>query len=544
MKQITIFDTTLRDGEQALGHALRHGIESKIRIAQALTDMHVDIIEAGFPISSPQEYNAVRRVAEEIRGPKIAALARVNKTDIARAWDAVRVNPHPYIHAFSLLINEEAIGAYGKSMELITNTSVDSVQYARELAGKHDVQFSAQGSLYAISEALQQRNGQALEAIATLHKQVIEAGANIINLPDTEGKLFPHEAAEAIKWFKEHVPYASDVSIHVHCHNDLGNATANTIAAIVAGADCAEVTMNGIGERSGNAALEEVVMNIHNMTDRYNIRTEIDTKRLYPVSELVEYHTMEERAVGKPIVGRKAFQHSSGIHQDGNDKGKNTGVVVYQAGFTADTVGWTGEESRLTARSGKKGVRKKLERLGFHPTIEEVEEKIMPAFIEYADTRPEVTDLDLRILMNEVEQGQERIRYKAHSINKPFETSAYNGEVLLEIDGKEVRSTKHSTYKTNVGGIDAVFSAIDSTMPFEVPKLVLYDPRNIGETHDTAAEVTIVLSENGFDGNFHKEQPLYVGRATSNDTIEASIQAYISALNDYCKRNATTGSRE
>ncbi|MFT4303624.1 MAG: alpha-isopropylmalate synthase regulatory domain-containing protein [Candidatus Woesearchaeota archaeon] len=536
MRKIKIFDTTLRDGEQALGHSLRHGINSKVAIAQKLVEMNVDIIEAGFPISSNGDYEAVKKVAQEIHGPKIAALARVMKKDIDRAWDAIKNNPNPYLHTFSILINKEAVDVYGKGMDKIIFDSVEAVRYARQVAGKHDVQFSAQGSLYAISEALETKNEFALERIMYMHKSVIEAGANVINLPDTEGKLIPQEAAEAVKWFKECVPYADEISLHIHCHNDLGNAVANSIAGAIEGVDCVEVTVNGIGERSGNAALEEVVMNIYRISNKYNMMTGINTTMLNPVSDIVEYHTKEEKAAGKPIVGRKAFQHSSGIHQDGSDKGKNSGVIVYQAGFSADVVGWKGEESKLTAKSGKKGVKRMLERLGFDLTVEEVERNIMDMYNQCADTRDEVTDVDLRILVNRAYSKSNKIKYVSHSIDKSFHSDVYSGDVILEIDGNNVTSVLIDRKRNNVGGIDAVFNAVDNVVPFEVPRLVMYDPRNIGESHDTIAEVTIVLAGNGFDGNFHKDKPLYFGRATSKDTIEASVKAYIDAINDYCRR--------
>ncbi|MCB9359373.1 hypothetical protein H6503_05560 [Candidatus Woesearchaeota archaeon] len=537
MRRIITFDTTNRDGEQALGHAMLYGEKSKMIIAKALAEMNVDIIEAGFPISSPKDYEAVKMIAQQIHGPRIAALARIINRDIDRAWDAVKGNPNPYVHEFSILINKEALKAYEKGIEGVMEHSVKATQYARSIMGhKPDLQFSAQGSLYAIVEAINSNDGHALEGIKRLHDKVIAAGANIINLPDTEGKCIPKESGEAIRWFRSEVKGGNDIELHVHCHNDLGNAVANSFEALISGADCAETTVNGIGERSGNAAFEEVVMNVYAIGSRYGIFTDVDTKRLTPISDLVEEHTGEAKAPGKAIVGKKAFQHSSGIHQDGNEKGNKKGVIVYQAGFTADKVGWIGEESRMTAKAGKHGVATRVNKLGFNYSVEKVEKDIMPLYESCADTRQEVTDMDLRAIINEAYSSKDRVNYVAHSIDKPFHSETYSGDVILKVDDKEVTSVVIDRERDNVGGIDAVFNAVDSVMPFEVPRLVIYDPRNIGEKHDTVAEVTIVLSGNGFEGNFHKDQPLYIGRARSIDTIEASVKAYIAAINDYCRR--------
>jgi 2-isopropylmalate synthase len=346
---------------------------------------------------------------------------------------------------------------------------------------------------------------------------------------------------EAIRYIRDHVRGLDKAIISVHCHNDLGMATANSLSAIRAGARQIECTMNGIGERAGNAALEEVVMGVWTHGRELDVDTAIRTEMLNEMSRIVSYHTQWDVQPNKSVVGSNALRHSSGIHQHGKIKGRDNGVRVYEV-FGADTVGWTGETNQLTARSGKYGVKSRLDRLGYSLSLEDVDQKVMPLFERVADERRLVDDIDLRIIMSEVSSQPVRIEYISHSIIKELADPEYEGRVHLKIDGRERKSKRISreSDSTESGSIDTLCTAVDSVLPplADVPILVYYDSRNVGKRHSAEAEVTIVLSQNGlnngvWDGNVGLDKQVFVGRARHADVPTASVMAYVKAMDSY-----------
>ncbi len=545
LNKIEIFDTTLRDGEQATqGFKYKN---SKLEIAHKLAELGVDTIEAGFPHSSPEDFEAVSAIAKEVKGPYIAALARTGQDDIKKAWKAIEHSEKPTLHVFTYMVNKDAIDSYEKTPKKIMDESVNGVSLARSLVGdKGRVEFSAQNLIFAVLEALKNKDKDSLNFLTDLYGKTIEAGADIINLPDTEGGVLPTQMKEAVEYLlgsvREKYTLENKI-ISVHCHNDLGMAVANSIAAIIVGATQIECTVNGIGERAGNAALEEVVMNIYFHGRKYlKAYTDIKTKELNNISDMVSDHTGWDVPPNKPIVGSNVFVHSSGIHWDGKEKGEKAGKKVYEI-FDKEIVGWTGESNQLTARSGKKGVHARLSRLSYEISINEVESKVMPIYTILADEKKLLDDIDLRAIMNDAYPTNEKIKYINHSSSKELSDSGQRGRVKLLIEG----SFEISEWFEKKGSVDVLFTAVDSLLTsYNVPGLVLYDAINVGKGHSAIAEATVVLSNNGtnnktgpegWDGNVNLDKPVYIGRARHNDVPTASIMAYVKAVNNYL--NAT-----
>lgn len=513
MRHIEIFDTTCRDGEQAT-KGFKEGIESKIIIAKKLQDLGVDTIEAGFPKSSDNNFQAVQMIARQVHGPYICALARCLESDIDPAWEAVKDNEKPTIHVFTFMVDPKSLQAYGiNEFNEIIKQSVHGVAYAKELMkGKGRVEFSAQNAVLGDKDRMYQ-----------LYSEVIAAGADVVNLPDTAGYSLPDEIFYFVTNFKKNAIGASNVIISTHCHNDLGNAVANSIAAVMAGARQVECTINGIGERAGNAALEEVVMNIRTRKDKLKAHTNIQTKSLGELSKIVSEHSGLVVQPNKSIVGSNAFKHDSGIHQDGVLKGAGYEIIK------PEEVGWDGESIEITSGSGKKGYMHRLETLGYNPkTLAYYIDQIVANGKRLTDElKHELNDLDLRVIADSILRPvKETIVYKRMQLKK--EDGVYTTEVEFEIDGEYI--TKKSSHK---GAIDALFSAVDSSVKTKMPKLVIYEPRNIGKDHSATAEVTVVLSSNGFNGDYNLHEPLFIGRARHQDTLEASIKAYVNAINQY-----------
>ena len=541
LNKIDILDTTLRDGEQAT-QGFKDGKDSKLEIAHKLTELGVDTIEAGFPHSSPKDFEAVSAIAKEVKGPYIAALARTIKEDIDKAWEAIKSNEKPTLHVFTYMVNKDAIDSYKITPKEIMDESVKGVSLARSLIGdKGRVEFSAQNLIFAVLEALKNKDNDSLNFLADLYGKTIEAGADIINLPDTEGRVLPTQMKDAVEYLLGSVGEKYSLKnkiVSVHCHNDLGNAVANSIAAISAGATQIECTINGIGERAGNAALEEVVMNIWTHKEYLKAYTNIKTEKLNEISRIVSDHTGWDISPNKPIVGQNVFRHSSGIHWDGKEKGENAGKKIYEI-FNKEIVGWTGESNQLTARSGKRGVHARLLRLGYKISINEVESKVMPIYTGIADEKKLLDDIDLRAIMDEVYPKSQKVGYITHSLLKETDDPTQNGRVTLEING----SSKTSRWFNEEGSLDSLSKAVKSLLSeCEIPTLVYYNVRNVGKSHSATAEVTIVLSENGinnkgtseegWDGDVRLGKPVYIGRSRHNDVPTASIIAYVKAVNN------------
>ena len=526
---VYIFDTTNRDGEQATEGA-RFGIESKLEIAHASAEARIDRIEAGFPTSSPQDFEAVQRIAREVHGPMIFGLSRVPITgkwpisydEIDKTFQAVKDADYRGIHVFSIMFDPFSLEKYGVTREQVVEGGVLGVAHARKLLGTNgQVEFSFQNATNC-----------PLESIVDGYKRMVEAGANVINVPDTIGYSHPEEITEVISTLRRELP--ADVMISIHCHNDLGLAVANSLAAVKAGADIVEGTINGIGERAGNASIEEVVMNIVTRKDQFNGRTVgVKTEMLNPLSKLVSYHYDMPVQQNKAIVGDNAFRHSSGTHQDGQIKGK-----VYQI-INPDDVSWDGESFRLTARSGYKGVGFRLRRLGYDTSDESLKDKLMTPYKALADEKGEIDDMDLVCLMDCINKtGKDKYDFVDMAIKKDYGSKNYMATVKLRVDGRELASgyirSNNKNGLSRHGAIDALFTAVDTMVnkPEDL-HLVLYNPINIGSGSDAVAEVTVILSKQPeFDVN--KIKPfygIYIGRARDVDTLTASVMAYVNALN-------------
>jgi 2-isopropylmalate synthase len=389
-RRIKIFDTTLRDGEQVPGAKLNAG--EKIMIARQLVRLGVDVIEAGFPASSPGDFNAVKLIAQQVKGPVITALARTVKADIDAVWESVKYSERPRIHMVlgtsDIHVKRKLTTNREKCMEM----GVEAVRYARSLT--NDVEYSTEDATRSNFDYL-----------CRVMEAVIKAGATTVNIPDTVGYAVPDEFGALIRRVRERVPATDRVTMSVHCHNDLGLATINTIAAIENGVDQVEVTVNGIGERAGNAALEEVVMILNTRKSRYRVTTGIDIREIIRTSRMVSEIMNVVVQPNKAIVGANAFAHSSGIHQDGVLKARSSYEII-----SPEAVGAQESQIVLTARSGKHAVKYRMQKLGYRFS-DEVFRMVHKQFLAVADSKKEVLDEDLvQIAEKAVEQSGAVIR--------------------------------------------------------------------------------------------------------------------------------------
>jgi 2-isopropylmalate synthase len=506
MDKVMIFDTTLRDGEQSPGAALN--VDEKVEIAHLLEQMGVDIIEAGFPISSPGDFRAVQRISEELRNCIICGLTRANKEDIDVAAEALQGAARPRIHTglgvsdvhvqYKLRTTREKALEQGVEAVKYAKRFVEDVQYYTEDAGRADPEY-----LYGVLEA------------------VIDAGATVVNIPDTTGYTTPQEWGALIQGIVENVPNIHKATISVHCHNDLGMATANSLTGIANGARQVECTINGIGERAGNTSLEEVVMALHTRRDAFQVMTGINTRMLYPASRLVSHLTGIVVQPNKAIVGANAFAHSSGIHQDGVLKERTTYEII-----NPRDVGVPDSEIILSARSGRHGLRHRLEELGY--TLHEEEfEKVYQRFLEVADKKKTVDTRDLEaIVADEVQVFFEETYHLEHvqvscgSHSIPTATVRIrgpNGQIFCDAD--------HGS-----GPVDAVYRAINRVIG-EPNELIEFSIQAVTEGIDAVGRVTIRIeaddpvSENGV------ERRVFSGRGADTDIVVASAKAYMFALN-------------
>ncbi|MBI3034655.1 2-isopropylmalate synthase [Candidatus Woesearchaeota archaeon] len=538
---VQIFDTTNRDGEQATTGA-RYGARSKLTISRALARAGVDRIEAGFPVSSQADFHAVQLIAREVRGPMIFGLTKTNPDEIKRTYEAVQDAEYPGIHVFSVMFDPHSLEAYGTTMERVVEESVKGVAYARELLGSRgQIEFSFQNA-----------TNSPLDWIVNGYLKMIEAGADVINVPDTVGYTHPDEITTIFAELRRAIPQY--VLLSAHCHDDLGNATANSIAAVRAGADIVECTINGIGERAGNAALEEIVMNIIVRKGLLNGRTvRFDTTSLNELSRLVRDHYGMEVQQNKAIVGANAFRHRSGVHQDGMVKGR-----VYEIMQPAQ-VGWTGEGFDLTARSGYAGVAQRSGRLGYDTSgLRGLKAQIMLPFKQIADEKGSVGDTDLVWLMDSVFQnGRQRYSLEDMSIRKAEGSDNYHVSVKL-VDGSQAPSGSITVSgavagksgngangsEEHHGAVEALYSTIDKMVgKGDGWHLISYSPVNIGTGSNATAEVTVILSRDA-DANPKIIKPfengaraMYVGRARHEDTLRASAMAYLDAINKMSPQN-------
>ena len=495
--RIKIFDTTLRDGEQSPGASM--SVEEKVEMAQALEDLGVDLIEAGFPVSSPVQMEGVKRVASVIRKATVVALARCVEKDIDAAHEALKDAKNKMIHVFIATSPIHRNYKLRMSKEEILERIRKYVSYAKRYSEL--VEFSAEDA-----------SRTELPFLMEVVKVAIEAGATTINIPDTVGYAIPDEFGHLIKTLKEGVPGIEKVDLSVHCHNDLGLALANSIAAIKNGATQVEVTLNGIGERAGNCALEELVMTLKVRKDLLDFETGVNTHLIYPTSRLLVHITGLIPSRNKPIIGENVFLHESGIHQDGVLKMRETYEIMKPS-----DIGRSSETLVMGRHSGKHALKKKLESYGVH-LDEEHFQKVMDRFLELADKKKEVYDDDLLSIVSDVLReplrGYELRYYHVHTGRSILPTAT----VKLAFQGEEKEAAE-----TGNGPVDAIFRAIDRITGMKT-KLEEYVIQAVGSGKNAQGEVKLTLK---IDDSFHS------GRGVSTDIIEASAIAYINAVNKH-----------
>jgi 2-isopropylmalate synthase len=494
-ERVFIFDTTLRDGEQSPGASMN--IEEKLLLARQLEKLRVDVIEGGFPISSDGDFESVKRIAEEVRTVSIAGLARAAKIDIDRCWEAVSPAAKPRIHTFIATSDIHLKYKLKKSRETVLEDARQAVRYAKSLC--QDVEFSAEDA--ARSD---------LDYLCRVIEAVIEEGATVINIPDTVGYAIPSEFGESIRYIRSHVPNIGKAILSVHCHNDLGLAVANSLIAVQNGARQVECTINGIGERAGNASLEEIVMALHTRKDLFDLDSGVNTREIYPSSGLLTNLTGLMVQANKAIVGRNAFAHEAGIHQDGVIKEKSTYEIM-----TPETVGIKDSKLIMGKHSGRHALKRKYEELGFDLSQVALE-KAYVLFKKVADRKKEVFDEDLIVIVRDglrIFPEAYRLKYvQSSGGNQIIATAA----VMLEKNGELMRDSA-----VGDGPVDAALRAIDriTGMP---GRLMDYSVRSVTRGTDAVGEVFMKIDF----GNIS-----FIGKAASTDIVDASTRAYLNALN-------------
>ncbi|MBI5207054.1 MAG: 2-isopropylmalate synthase [Candidatus Firestonebacteria bacterium] len=496
-EKVIFFDTTLRDGEQSPGASLN--IEEKLKIARQLAKLKVDIIEAGFPIASPGDFEAVKLIAREIKGPVICGLARATQKDIDRAWEALQEAEKPRIHTFIATSDIHLKHKLKMSRDEVLKAAYEAVIYAKNFL--NDVEFSAEDASrsdpYFLHEVI---------------KTAISAGATTINIPDTVGYITPDEFGEIIYNIKQKVKDIDQVVLSVHCHNDLGLAVANSISAVKNGARQVECTINGLGERAGNASLEEIAMILETRKNYYNLEIGIKVDEIYHTSRMVSNLTGIIVQPNKAIVGANAFAHEAGIHQDGILKERTTYEIM-----SAETIGLDRNRLVLGKHSGRHALKTRLNELGYELKEEELE-KFFNNFKELADKKKEIFDEDLLSIINIIE-GVKTITetYKLISLEVSCGTKGKpTAKVTLDVDGKNI-----SFEGKGDGPVDAVYHAI-AKITGTKSKLQAYIVKAITGGTDAQGDVTVELEENN---------RTVFGRGVDTDIIVASARAYINALN-------------
>jgi 2-isopropylmalate synthase len=494
--KVIIFDTTLRDGEQAAGGTLN--APEKLEIAKQLERLNVNVIEAGFPISSPGDFEAVRLIAKEVRQPVICGLARANPEDIDRAWEAIKEAAHPRIHVF-LSSSDIHLGyQLKKSRQEVLHTAAKMVARAKQYTD--DIEFSPMDASRTEPEYLYQ-----------ILKAVIEAGATTVNIPDTVGYAIPDEFGNLIEGIMKKVPNISKAVVSVHCHDDLGLAVANSLEAVRRGARQVECTVNGIGERAGNASMEEIVMAINTRQDFFHLTTQINTSQIYKASRLVSELTGFVVQPNKAIVGANAFRHESGIHQDGVIKMPITYEIM-----DPKKVGIPSSSLVLGKLSGRHAFKEHLAELGYSLKEEDFN-RAFSAFKELADKKKGVTDRDIESVIAEeqrtVSEEYHLDRVQISCGDRGIPTAAVS---LIGPKGKVLADAALGT-----GPVDAVYKAINRIV--NVPnELTEFTVKSVTEGIDAIGEVLIRIESEGIT---------YTGRGADTDIIVASAKAYMNALN-------------
>ncbi len=502
--RVIIFDTTLRDGEQSPGASMN--LDEKIKIALLLEEMGIDVIEAGFPIASNGDFEAVREIAKLVKASTVCGLSRAGRMDIDRAWEAVQHAPRPRIHTFISTSPLHMKWKLQMEPEQVHQAVIDSVTHARNLCP--DVEWSCEDGSRTEHDFL-----------CRTVESAIKAGARTINVPDTVGYAVPEEFAALIRMLFERVPNIDQAVVSVHCHNDLGLAVANSLAAIGAGARQVECTVNGLGERAGNASMEEIVMALKTRHDALPYSTGVRTELITRASRLVSAITGFVVQPNKAIVGANAFAHESGIHQDGMLKHAGTYEIM-----TPDSVGLTKSSLVMGKHSGRHAFKAKLKELGFELGDNAVNDAFR-RFKDLADRKKDVYDEDIMALVDdEVVRGHDRLRFVSLQVIAGSK-GPQSAELELEIDGE-----RHAAKTTGNGPVDATFNAIKQMVP-HTARLQLYQVHAVTEGTDAQAEVTVRLEENGKSVN---------GQGSDPDTLVASARAYLHALNKLLTKRAKT----
>ena len=495
--RVIIFDTTLRDGEQSPGAAMTK--EEKIRIARQLEKLGVDVIEAGFAAASPGDFDAIHSIAEIIQNATVCSLSRANERDVRKAGEAIAPAKRKRIHTFIATSPLHMEHKLRMKPQQVKETAVKAVKIAREYTD--DVEFSCEDALRSD-----------INFLAEICQAVIEAGATTINIPDTVGYAIPFQTEAFFRELIQKTPGSDKVIWSAHCHNDLGLAVGNSLASVSGGARQVECTINGLGERAGNASLEEVVMALKTRHDIFGLETNIDTTQIVPTSKMVSTVTGYPVQPNKAIVGANAFAHESGIHQDGVLKCRETYEIM-----SAESVGWSTNRLTLGKLSGRNAFRTKLQELGIELDSEEALNAAFARFKELADKKREIFDEDLHALVSDELVSRAPDRYKYVSLSIHSETGEEPvAEIVFNLDGNEKRASGHGS-----GPVDAVFKAIESEA-HSTADLQLYSVNAITAGTESQGEVTVRLSR---EGN------LVSGQGADTDIIVASAKAYLSALN-------------
>ncbi len=508
-ERVYIFDTTLRDGEQSPGASMNEA--EKLRLAIQMEKLGVDVLEAGFPAASQGDFDAVARIARKVRNLEVAGLARTSKADIDRAWGAIQHAAKPRIHTFIATSDIHLKYKLNKTRDEVIETAMESVRYAKSLTD--NVEFSAEDGSRSDRDFL-----------CKVFEAAIEAGATTVNLPDTVGYAIPEEFADMVKYVTEHTPNIGKAVLSVHCHNDLGLATANTLAAISAGARQAEVTINGIGERAGNTSLEEVIMALHTRPNFLPMETNIVTEHIYSTSRLVSMITGIIVQPNKAVVGANAFAHEAGIHQDGVLKNPMTYEIM-----KPETIGLNRNQLVLGKHSGRHALRTHLKEMGYDLSDEELN-LVFTKFKELADKKKHVVDEDLEVIVTEGILRTADIFQLEYMHVTSGTTVLPMASVKLSINGRSVKDAGYGN-----GPIDAVFNTISKLTGAE-SELLRFSVSALTGGTDAQGEVTVRLRENGL---------ISLGKGADPDIITASAKAYINGLNrlEYLKTHPVEASQ-
>ncbi len=504
-EKLYIFDTTLRDGEQTPGVNLM--VDEKVQIAKQLEKLGVDVIEAGFAVSSPADFEAVRQIAREVKNSTVCSLARARELDIKTAWEALKEGNRIRIHTFIATSDIHLKYKLKMSREEALKRAVEAVRLIRDISeGKAEVEFSAEDA-----------GRTDLKYLCEVIEAVIDAGADVVNIPDTVGYAVPDEWFERISYIKENVPNIDKAIISVHCHNDLGLATANSLMAVKAGARQVECTVNGIGERAGNAALEEIVMAVKVRSDQFPVYTDIDTKQIYKTSQLVSRLTGIMISKTKPIVGDNAFAHESGIHQHGVLACRETYEIM-----RPEDIGLTESKIVLGKHSGRHAFKKKLEEMGIELSEEQFEEAFRK-FKELSSRKKEIYDVDIELIIEGLEGKDEKLYRLLYN-------QAVSGEGIIPSATVKIETPEGEKLGLAVGNgpVDATYRAIKNALGIgEEISLKDFKIRALTAGTDALAEVFVTIEGSGIKVS---------GRGVDPDIVRASALAFLEALDRLYRR--------